>query len=114
MLYLMKKETAMYTPRASFTRSVIRSAVSFLVALAALAAMAVASFTSSAQAAAAGGGGSSASDTVDKLQAQGYTVQLNGIPTAPLSECVVTGIEGLRGATAFSTVYVDISCPSYN
>lgn len=43
----------MYTPRASFTRSVIRSAVSFLVALAALAAMAVASFTSSAQAAAA-------------------------------------------------------------
>ncbi|SHR27762.1 Uncharacterised protein [Mycobacteroides abscessus subsp. abscessus] len=105
----------MYTPRASFTRSVIRSAVSFLVALAALAAMAVASFTSSAQAAAAGGGGgSSASDTVDKLQAQGYTVQLNGIPTAPLSECVVTGIEGLRGATAFSTVYVDISCPSYN
>lgn len=102
----------MYTPRASFTRSVIRSAVSFLVALAALAAMAVASFTSSAQAAAAGG--SSASDTVDKLQAQGYTVQLNGIPTAPLSECVVTGIEGLRGATAFSTVYVDISCPSYN
>lgn len=103
----------MYTPRASFTRSVIRSAVSFLVALAALAAMAVASFTSSAQAAAAGGG-SSASDTVDKLQAQGYTVQLNGIPTAPLSECVVTGIEGLRGATAFSTVYVDISCPSYN
>lgn len=104
----------MYTPRASFTRSVIRSAVSFLVALAALAAMAVASFTSSAQAAAAGGGGSSASDTVGKLQAQGYTVQLNGIPTAPLSECVVTGIEGLRGATAFSTVYVDISCPSYN
>ncbi|CPV90277.1 hypothetical protein MBOL_46620 [Mycobacteroides abscessus subsp. bolletii BD] len=51
---------------------------------------------------------------MDKLQAQGYTVQLNGIPTAPLSECVVTGIEGLRGATAFSTVYVDISCPSYN
>lgn len=103
----------MNTPIASLTRSAIRSAVSFLVALAALGAMAVASFTFSAQASAAGGG-SSASDTVDKLQAQGYTVQLNGIPTAPLSECVVTGIEGLRGATTFSTVYVDISCPSYN
>ncbi|OAT69879.1 hypothetical protein AWB85_00240 [Mycobacteroides immunogenum] len=104
----------MPTSITTFTRSAIRSAVSFLVALAALGAMAVASFSLSAQASAAGGGGSSASDTVDKLQAQGYTVQLNGIPTAPLSECVVTGIEGLRGATAFSTVYVDISCPAYN
>lgn len=104
----------MKTQIASFTGSAIRSAVSFLVALAALTAMAVASFAFTAQASAAGGSGSSASDTIDRLQAEGYTVQLNGIADAPLSQCVVTGIEGLRGATAFSTVYVDISCPTYN
>lgn len=104
----------MNTHVTSFTQSAVRSAVSFLVALAALTAMAVASFAFTAQASAAGGSGSSASDTVDRLQAQGYTVQLNGIADAPLSQCVVTGIEGLRGATAFSTVYVDISCPTHN
>ncbi|WP_078326101.1 hypothetical protein [Mycobacteroides salmoniphilum] len=104
----------MNTQITSFTRSAIRSAVSFLVAVAALGAMAVASFAFSAQASASAGGGSSAADTVDQLQAQGYTVQLNGIADAPLSQCVVNGVEGLRGATAFSTVYVDISCPTHN
>ncbi|ALR13600.1 hypothetical protein [Mycobacteroides saopaulense] len=94
--------------------SIARSTLSFLVALAALAAMAVASLTFTAQASAAAGSGSSAAETVDRLQAQGYTVQLNGIADAPLSQCVVTGIEGLRGATSFSTVYVDISCPTHN
>ncbi|TDZ78551.1 hypothetical protein DE4585_04388 [Mycobacteroides salmoniphilum] len=104
----------MNTQITSFSRSAIRSAVSFLVAVAALGAMAVASFAFSAQASASAGGGSSAADTVNQLQAQGYTVQLNGIADAPLSQCVVTGVEGLSGATAFSTVYVDISCPTHN
>jgi hypothetical protein len=48
----------------------------------------------------------SAADTVNSLQASGYTVQVNGAATSPLSECTVTGVH--PGAT----VYVDIACPS--
>jgi len=69
-------------------------------------------------AAAAPTGGSSASDTVNSLQAQGYNVQLNGSVTAPLSQCHVTGVHGDSAAphdpTAFTTVYVDVSCPPSN
>ncbi len=39
-------------------------------------------------------GGSSAGDTVKSLQAEGYNVQLNGSATAPLSQCIVTGVHG--------------------
>ena len=62
-----------------------------------------------------------AQDTVNALQAMGYTVQINGASVVPLSGCKVIGVEGLNndniasnGAridpTRFDTVYVDISC----
>jgi hypothetical protein len=65
-------------------------------------------------AAAASTGGSSASNTVNSLHAQGYNVQVNGSVTAPLSECIVTGVHGDSGSTQSTTVYVDISCPPSN
>ena len=67
-------------------------------------------------AAAAPAGPSSAGDTVKSLQAEGYIVQLNGTANGPLSECTVTGVHpdpaGSINQTQFTTVYVDISCPS--
>jgi hypothetical protein len=55
---------------------------------------------------AAPSGVGSAADTVKSLEADGYTVQVNGAATTPLSECSVTGVH------PGSTVYVDIACPS--
>jgi hypothetical protein len=43
---------------------------------------------------------------VKELQADGYTVGINGAATTPLSECAVTGVH------PGTTVYVDIACPS--
>jgi hypothetical protein len=66
-------------------------------------------------------GSGSASDTVTWLHDQGYHVQVNGRPNGSLSQCVATGVHGLRDSniddhgrkrdpSAFTTVYVDISC----
>ena len=72
---------------------------------------------------AAPAGPGSASDVVKSLQDQGYNVMLNGSTSGgPLSACSVTGIhpagsnpaDASGRATQFSTVYVDISCPSSN
>jgi hypothetical protein len=59
-----------------------------------------------ADAGAAPSGVGSAADTVKDLQADGYTVQINGAATTPLSECTATGVH------PGTTVYVDIACPS--
>ena len=59
-----------------------------------------------ADAGAAPSGVGSAADTVKDLQADGYTVAVNGAATTTLSECTVTGVH------PGSTVYVDIACPS--
>jgi hypothetical protein len=70
-------------------------------------------------------GGSSANDAVNDLKARGYDVQLNLNSTrdVPLSECTVTGVSGLpktspvgspATATSFTTVYLDVNCPSDN
>jgi hypothetical protein len=67
------------------------------------------------------GGFGNAQDTINALQAQGFTVLLNGAAVYPLSGCKVLGIEGMRndnvdssGAiidrTKFTPVWVDISC----
>src|ERR1700751_3837547 len=65
----------------------------------------------------------SASDAINQLKAEGYSVQLNltnGYPDVPLSECSVLGVHGLSGtdsagtplpAAAIGTVYVDVNCP---
>jgi hypothetical protein len=49
--------------------------------------------------------------TVNGLNADGYSVQLNGAPTANLSACSVTGVkkDGVGGPSP--TAFVDIACP---
>lgn len=62
--------------------------------------------------------GGSAADAVSSLEAKGYTVQINGDQSAPLSQCTVTDVSGLRGSDANgqpgvpagSTVYVGVAC----
>ena len=66
-------------------------------------------------------GGGNAADAVKELQAEGYSVQVNGSVTDPLSACVTTGVHGVpttgsspgphTGPLSFTTVYVDVSCP---
>ena len=41
-------------------------------------------------------------------------MQLNAIPDVPLSECRVTGVDGLSGKidpARLNTAYVDLTCP---
>jgi hypothetical protein len=48
------------------------------------------------------------------LKAEGYNVMLNGSISEPLSECHVTGVHNpvaVGNAIAFTTVYVDVTCP---
>jgi hypothetical protein len=63
-----------------------------------------------------------AQDTISGLQAQGYSVQVNGTADNPMSECTVTGVTGMSDSnvdaagrlldpTKFTTAHVDISCP---
>jgi hypothetical protein len=59
-----------------------------------------------AEAVAAPSGVGSAADTVESLEADGYTVRVNGAVNRTLSECSVTAVH------PGSTVYVDIACPS--
>jgi hypothetical protein len=84
-------------------------------------AVAVAALGLAPAAVAAPTGGSPAADTVDWLQQQGYTVHLNSIPNGSLSQCITTGVHGLRDSnidahgrqldpTQHTAVYVDISC----
>ena len=63
-------------------------------------------------------GGGNAADTVGELRADGYTVQINGSRTDPLSQCTTTGVHGVPNAAgsaaapeSFTTIYVDVSCP---
>jgi hypothetical protein len=64
----------------------------------------------------------SAQDTISSLQAEGYSVQVNGTANDPMTECTVTGVTGLSDSnvdaagrlldpTKFTTAHVDISCP---
>jgi hypothetical protein len=59
-------------------------------------------------------GGGSAAETIKALQDMGYTVQINGTVSGPLSQCIATGVHGLSNSdpTVFTTAYVDITCPS--
>jgi hypothetical protein len=65
-------------------------------------------------AAAAPTGSEPANVVVQSLRAQGYNVMLNGSISEPLSECNVTAVHNpdVSGtAAAFTTVYVDVTCP---
>jgi hypothetical protein len=70
-------------------------------------AMTAAALSLAATAAAAGG----ADATVNGLQAQGYSVQLNGAQSANLSACTVTSVKKDGVAGPSPTAYVDITCP---
>jgi hypothetical protein len=63
-------------------------------------------------------GDASAADTIKSLQGLGYNVQINGSVTAPLTQCLVTGVHGLPNSSAvptgFTTVYIDVDCPPSN
>jgi hypothetical protein len=78
----------------------------FAISVAAAGVMALSALGFAAGAAASPTGVGSAADTVKSLEADGYTVQINGAATRSLSECTVTGVH------PGSTVYVDIACPS--
>ncbi len=68
----------------------------------------------SSSAAAAPTGTESAGDVVASLKALGYNVMLNGSISEPLSECNVTAVhnpDASGSAIAFTTVYVDVTCP---
>jgi hypothetical protein len=78
----------------------------FAVSAVAAGVVASAALGFAAHAGAAPTGVGSAADTVKELQADGYTVQVNGAANGPLSQCTVTGVH------PGSTVYVDIACPS--
>jgi hypothetical protein len=94
------------------------------LAATALAVLAGGSLALAGTASAAAISGSSAPDTINQLRADGYNVQLNlnGTRDVLLSECTVTGTHGipssapLGGAPTaqFTTVYVDVNCPSDN
>lgn len=62
-----------------------------------------------AGAAAAAGG---ADDVVNGLTTQGYSVQINGTPTANLSQCTVNNVNKDAPGGFNLTAYVDISCPT--
>jgi hypothetical protein len=54
-----------------------------------------------------------ADDAVNGLRAQGYSIQLNGSPSANLSACAVTGVNtDSPGASSNPVAYVDIACPT--
>jgi hypothetical protein len=87
----------------------------FITTTAALASLGAGALGFAGPATAAATGPGDAQDTVGALQAQGYSVQLNGpAASVPLSQCTATGIHGMPNAitdpTQFTTVYVDLSC----
>ncbi|MBJ7341024.1 hypothetical protein [Mycolicibacterium sp.] len=51
-----------------------------------------------------------AAETIAGLQAEGYSVQMNGGVGQPLSECTVSGVHGASATNAGGTVYVDMAC----
>jgi hypothetical protein len=78
--------------------------------------LAAAALSLAATAAAVPTGGASAADTAMMLMRQGYNVAFNGATAMPLSRCNVIGVHGLTPSdpTEFTTVYLDIACPSSN
>lgn len=51
-----------------------------------------------------------AAETIADLAAQGYSVQMNGGASQPLSECTVSGVHGASASNIGGTVYVDMAC----
>ena len=65
--------------------------------------------------------GVTAADTINDLEAEGYTVQINwirGASNQPLSQCWSTGVNNPNRSggppTGFTVVYVDVACPDHD
>ena len=87
----------------------------------AAAALAAATLTAAGPAQAASASGNNGADVVSTLRSEGYNVQVDGAPSAPLSACTVTDVHGLpnpadptqRADTrTINNVYVDVTCAS--
>jgi hypothetical protein len=95
----------------------------YFAATAAIFGIAVAALELAGLARAAALGGPNATDAVNQLRGQGYTVQVevdDGLRLVPLSACTVREVNALSGSDAAGkpltaaqtgTVYVDVSCP---
>lgn len=85
-------------------------------------ALAWAALAAAGSAQASSAAGENAADVVGALTGEGYNVQINGTPSAPLSGCTVTDIHGLPDAAnaltrradpnVITNVYVDVDCAS--
>lgn len=79
----------------------------FAITIAGAGALACVAMGFAGTASAAGG----ADVTINGLRNEGYIVQLDGTPTAPLTACTVTNVQkDAAGGTAL-TAYVDVACP---
>ena len=77
------------------------------ITVAGLGAMAALGLGFAGTAAAAG-----ADDVVNGLTTEGYSVQINGTPTANLSQCTVNNVKKDGPGGPNLTAYVDIACPT--
>jgi len=88
---------------------------------AAAAALAAATLTAAGPAQAVSASGNNGADVVSTLRSEGYNVQVDGAPSAPLSACTVTDVHGLPNpadptqradSRMINNVYVDVTCAS--
>ena len=79
----------------------------FAITIVSAGAMTAAALGLAGTATAAGG----ADATVNGLKAEGYSVQLNGSPTANLSACTISNVKKDGAGGPSPTAYVDIVCP---
>lgn len=78
------------------------------ITVAGLGAMAALGLGFAGTAAAAGG----ADDVVNGLTTQGYSVHINGTPTANLSQCTANNVTKDAPGGGNLSAYLDISCPT--
>ena len=87
----------------------------------AAAALAAATLTAAGPAQASSVSGNNGADVVSTLRGEGYNVQVDGAPSAPLSACTVTDVHGLPNPAdptqradprMVNNVYVDVTCAS--
>jgi hypothetical protein len=79
-----------------------------------------AAITSAGPALAASAAGNNAADVISTLRTEGYNVEVDGTPSAPLTACTVTDVHGLpdpanaltrhADPTRITNVYVDVDC----
>ncbi len=79
----------------------------FVVTAACAGALGAAALGLAGTAAAAGG----ADAAINGLKSEGYTVQINGPQSAPLTACSVTGVKKDAAGNVGAVAYVDIACP---